>query len=51
MKKRFIPWQRVALVHPHDIDLADEPAPPCLHLPARDRSLSLACGMGVTAVR
>ena len=51
MKKRLIPWQRAALAHPHDVDLADEPAPTCLHLPAKDRSLILACGMGIAAVR
>jgi hypothetical protein len=47
MKKRFIPWQRAALAHPHEVDLADEPALTCMHLPVTGCSVMLTCGISI----
>ena len=35
----------MALVHPQDIELADELDPTCLHLPAKGRRFILTCDM------
>jgi hypothetical protein len=43
MKQEFTPWQRAALAHPHDVDLADEPDPACMYLPAKGHSVILTC--------
>jgi len=47
MKKRFISWQRAALAHPHDVDLADDPALTCMHLALTGCSVMLTCGISI----
>jgi len=41
----------MALAHLHDVDLADEPDPPCMHLPAKGRSVILTCDIDLEAAR
>jgi hypothetical protein len=44
MAKEFTPWQRDALMHPHDCDDgADNPPAACMHRPGKGRSVILTC--------
>ena len=51
MKKASTPRERAALAHPHDVDRGDEPDPPWIYLPAKDRSIILTSDMEVAAAR
>jgi len=47
MKQEFTLWQHVALAHPHDVDLVDEPDPASMHLPAQGRTVILTCDIDI----
>jgi hypothetical protein len=46
MKNEFTRWQRAALAHSRGDEIADEPDPAYMHLPAKGRSVILTCDMG-----
>ena len=51
MKKELTAWQRTALAHPHDVDVADEPDPICMHVGPRDRTVMLSCDIDAKTAR
>jgi hypothetical protein len=43
MKKDLTVWQRMAVAHPHNVDVTDEPDPLCIHVGPKDRTVILSC--------